>query len=191
MSITSPEHEFVSKFLTLATLNQPELSKDYKKPLQQVNSLGVALPALRYKYHAKKSNKTENDRGLKLKLKNIKPPKFILEKEFSRNDTVRQVKEFLISEGKAEQLSQLKLLIKGKVLHDSGILSEVAEDEATVTVMISKAEATQQQKEPTQVEKPLQVPWEAIRNALSHEWKDSQQVALALQRLQKGWDLTN
>ncbi|GAV52806.1 hypothetical protein ZYGR_0AI00880 [Zygosaccharomyces rouxii] len=190
MSIASPEHEFVSKFLTLATLNQPVLPKDYKKPLHQVNSLGVALPALRYKYHAKKSNKDDNDKGLKLVLKNIRPPKFTLENEFGRNDTVRQVKEFLISEGKAQQLSQLKLLLKGKVLHDSGILSELLEDEATITVMISKAEAVQQPEEPTPVKEPLQIPWEAIENTLAREWNDSQQVELALQRLQRGWDLT-
>ncbi|CAR26816.1 ZYRO0C02178p [Zygosaccharomyces rouxii] len=190
MSIASPEHEFVSKFLTLSTLTQPVLPKDYKKPLQQVNSLGVALPALRYKYHSKRSNKEDNAKGLKLILKNIKPPKFTVENEFGRNDTVRQVKEYLISEGKAQQFGQVKLLFKGKVLHDSGILSEVIEDGATITVMISKPEVVQQQEEPTPVKNSLQIPWEAIEKTLAHELKDSHQTALALQRLQKGWDMT-
>lgn len=188
--MASPEHEFVSKFLTLATLNQPVLPVDYRKPLQQVNSLGVALPALKYKYHSKKINKHNNDKGLKLVLKNIKPPKFTLEHVFSSNDTVRQVKELLISEGKAQHLGQLKLLLKGKVLHDSGILSELLENEAIITVMISKLEAVQPQEEPTTTTKTLQVPWKAIENTLSREWDDSQQAALALQRLQRGWNLT-
>ncbi|GCE99948.1 hypothetical protein ZYGM_001954 [Zygosaccharomyces mellis] len=188
--MASPEHEFVSKFLTLATLNQPVLPADYKKPLQQVNSLGVALPALKYKYHSKKTNRHNNDKGLKLVLKNIKPPKFTLEHVFSCNDTVRQVKELLISEGKAQQSSQLKLLLKGKVLHDSGILSELLENEATITVMISKLEAVQPQEEPTTTRKILQVPWKAIENTLAQEWDDPQQAALALERLQRGWNLT-
>lgn len=195
MSIVSPEQEFVSKFLTLATLSPPALSKDYKKPLQQVNSLGVALPALKYKYHAKRSNDGNDGKRLKLVLKNIKAPKFVLESEFGRNDTVRQVKEYLVHEGKAQQLGQLKLLLKGKVLHDTGILSELIDNEATITVMISKPGIVQQDQQHQEVtvalqEKPLEVPWQAIAKTLSAELQDFHQVELTLQRLQRGWELT-
>ena len=190
--MTSPEHEFVSKFLTLATLSQPVLPSDYKKPLLQVNTLGVALPALKYKYSPKKWLKSANSqKSLKLTLKNIRPPKFTLDHEFDPNDTVYQVKEYLISEGKAQEANQLKLLLKGKVLHDSELLSGLNTDTAIITVMISRVNKPDiSTQEPSiQTQYPMTLPWKAIESALSSELKDSQQVASALARLQKGWKM--
>lgn len=190
--MTSPEHEFVSKFLTLATLSQPVLPSDYRRPILQVNTLGVALPALKYKYSPKKGLKTaSSQKSIKLTLKNIRPPKFTLDHEFDPNDTVYQVKEYLISEGKAQEANQLKLLLKGKVLHDSELLSGLNIDTAIITVMISRVNkpdiSTQEPSTPTQY--PMTLPWKAIESALTSEFKDSQQVASALARLQKGWEM--
>lgn len=194
--MTSPEHDFVSRFLTLATLSQPVLPSDYKKPLVQINSLGVALPALKYKYNPKKSSSTISPGHdvIKLTLKSVRAPKFVFDHEFDRNDTVHEVKESLVSEGKAQEVNQLKLLLKGKVLHDSELLSSFNMDSGVITVMISKPptpDPSKQQEDVTSSQSTLKLPWGAIESALDSELKDAKQVALALARLQKGWEMTN
>lgn len=196
---TSPEHDFVSKFLTLATLSEPALPADYKKPLKQVTNLGVALPPLRYKYDPQRSRNAlgggDKNAPIKLTLKSVRPPKFSLECQFSGNDTVSSVKRKLVEEGKAQSSEQLKLLYKGKVLHDSEILSAIIEDAATLNVMISKAASpapAAAAPSTTAAEGPnqAQVPWPEIENTLNLTLGNPTQVAEIIDRLKRGWDLT-
>lgn len=194
---SSPEHDFVSRFLTLATISDPVLPADYKKPLQQVTNLGVALPPLRYKYDPLRNRDISgNGNGtsdLKINLKSVRPPKFSLECQFARNDTVSQVKERLVKDGKAQGTEQLKLLLKGKVLHDSELLSAVVDDTADVNVMISKASSPAAMTPPLKsIPDPVakEVPWKAIERALRSSVADPTEVAETLDRLKRGWELT-
>lgn len=199
--MSSPEYEFVSKFITLASLSEPALPADYKVPLQQVTKLGVALPALKYKYDPKKFRGSKNgldssNRTVSLTLKSIRPPKFSIDQKFSVNDTVYQVKEHLVREGKALQIQQLRLLLKGKVLHDSELLSDAVPEAAIITVMISKPAAPEidgagSKSLPTPAEetKDMEIPWIEIEKALKSKLKTSEQVAEVLDRLKRGYDM--
>lgn len=201
-NMSTPEHEFISRFLTLATLSEPVLPADYRLPLEQVTNLGVALPALKYKYdpiRARKSaaNAGQNAKGnsVTLTLKSIRPPKFSVDYQFPRNDTVYQVKQQLVEAGKAEQPEQLKLLLKGKVLHDSELLSDFVVETATITVMLSKSVSAESSSNATPVpdvpvETNLQIPWKDIEKTLSSNLATPKEVANALDRLKRGWDLT-
>lgn len=194
---SSPEHDFVSKFLTLATISDPALPADYKKPLQQVTNLGVALPPLRYKYDPNRARKAsgddKKDSPIKLTLKSVRPPKFSVECQFARNNTVSQVKQKLIEDGKVQSIEQLKLLLKGKVLHDSELLSGLIEDKATINVLISKAASSAEATPPLDSSPDpvtIQVPWHEIESTLRMSFVDPAQVAKTLDRLKRGWELT-
>ncbi|CCE66281.1 hypothetical protein TPHA_0P01230 [Tetrapisispora phaffii CBS 4417] len=209
-NIQPTELEFVSRFLTLATLSEPVFSKDYQKPLQEVTSLGVALPGLRYKYEPsrvrKNAGSSNNGSGsmsdnasnaIKLTLKSIRAPKFSIEHEFSGNDTVLQVKLFLVNEKKVEQKEQLKLLLKGKVLHDKFLLSDLNVTEATLNVMVSKPVlSTADEVEP---EAPsldsvsptvsYEVPWDEIETLLNNKWNNQEQVFKALKKMKTNYEM--
>ncbi|CCH59663.1 hypothetical protein TBLA_0B08480 [Henningerozyma blattae CBS 6284] len=136
--MSSSEAEFAQNFITLATLNKPTLSRDYKKPLSEVNQLGVALPPLKYRYRTRNKNTSSSKSSVKLTLKSVRPPKFSIQQDFNSHDTVTEVKQFLVNSEKVQQIGQLKLLLKGKVLHDSVSLSELDITEAVINVMVSK-----------------------------------------------------
>lgn len=199
--MSTPEHEFISRFLTLATLSEPILPADYKIPLQRVTNLGVALPALKYKYDPIRARNSVANAGqnakannVTLTLKSIRAPKFSLDHQFSRNDTVYQVKQQLIDAGKAEQPEQLKLLLKGKVLHDSELLSDVVADTATITVMFSKSVSAESSSNASPaadvpVGTDLKIPWKEIEKTLSVNLATPKEVADAIDRLKRGWDL--
>ncbi|EJS41830.1 YOL111C [Saccharomyces arboricola H-6] len=210
-SASGPEHEFVSKFLTLATLSGPKLPKSHIKPLTEVANLGVPLPTLKYKYkqnHAKKLKLQHGQQGqaeavVHLTLKRIQAPKFAIEHDFSPSDTVLQLKQQLISEDKASHLSEIKLLLKGKVLHDKLFLSDLKIEPAnsTITVMIKpnpaiakESEVTDSTSSPSPVTTPVQesvVPWDDIEALLNDKFKNDRPVAKQIMdRLQKGWSLT-
>lgn len=194
--MASPELDFVSRFLTLATLSSPVLPADYKLPLQQVSNQGVALPPLKYKYDPKRSRSSASGENspLTLTLKSVRPPKFSLECQFSGKDTVLQVKQRLVEEGKAQGTENLKLLLKGKVLHDSELLSGLTSDVATINVMISK---TAQPATPPPTAQPevtpepsaIQMPWNEIEKILNSNLTDPAEAQNALDRLKKGWEL--
>ena len=111
-SVRGPEHEFISKFLTLATVSEPKLPKSYIRPLKDVTNLGVPLPTLKYKYkqnHAKKlklqqDQQVQADTVVHLTLKKIQAPKFSIEHDFSPSDTILQIKQHLIEKEKALSL---------------------------------------------------------------------------------------
>lgn len=139
--MSAPELEFINNFITLGTLNTPALPAEYRKPLSEVTQLGVALPALKYRYRARKqvsADESSASKKIKLTLKSIRAPKFSIEQEFPAHETIGFVKQFLIEEGKAQAIEQLKLLLKGKVLHNTVLLSDPKLDGAVLTVMITK-----------------------------------------------------
>ena len=218
-AIQVPEREFVNKFLTLATLNEPALSASYQKPLREVSALGVALPALKYRYSSSRAKRSaldargaDTDAGsVSLTLKSVRNPKFALEHAFAKSDTVLAAKELLVSEGKAVQLGQLKLLLKGKVLHDNLLLSELGVDKAVVNVMISApkpgeeapvatektaktpAVAAPQDDEPVQESiadaENAVVPWDDIEALLKSKLTRPSEANFVFDRLKRGWDL--
>ena len=205
------ERDFTTKFLTLASLNEPVLSANYQKPLKDVTTLGAALPALKYRYNPNRAKRvhttdSENENGVKLTLKSIRNPKFVISNSFNKNDTVLQVKEFILKEEKVEQVEQLKLLLKGKVLHDNLLLLELGTEDATINVMVS---APKPQTNPTTVpttqstpvvdDEPVQesisdlesiiLPWNDIETLLQSKLKNAEEVNYTIDRLKKGWNL--
>lgn len=202
------EHEFANKFLTLATLNEPVFASNYQKPLQEVNALGVALPALKYRYDPKRVRRSNQgipadaNCTISLTLKSIRNPKFTVSKQFAKTETVLQIKQFLVEDGKVEQIEQLKLLLKGKVLHDNILLLELNVDEAVVNVMVSAPkpnskpvdEAEIIETEPSQESiadlENLNVPWNDIESLLREKFPNIEEANYAIERLQKGWNLT-
>lgn len=202
------DRDFVNKFLVLATINAPEYSSSYQKPLRQVDTLGVALPPLKYKYNPKRRGDTgvttsSSSNKVKLTLKSVRPPKFSIEHEFNEEETILQVKEFIKEQEQTiKQLGQLKLLIKGKVLHDSTLLVDlpVKQDNVVVNVMISKP-VVQEEMDPEDI--PLEqtpivpepeprqsiIPWDDIKQVLKSKYPSEEESNKVLERLQKGWEL--
>ncbi|AJT72809.1 AHL_G0048450.mRNA.1.CDS.1 [Saccharomyces cerevisiae] len=207
-SASGPEHEFVSKFLTLATLTEPKLPKSYTKPLKDVTNLGVPLPTLKYKYKQNRAKKLklhqdqqgQDNAAVHLTLKKIQAPKFSIEHDFSPSDTILQIKQHLISEEKASHISEIKLLLKGKVLHDNLFLSDlkVTPANSTITVMIKpnptiskEPEAEKSTNSPAPAPpQELTVPWDDIEALLKNNFESDQAaVRQVMERLQKGWSL--
>lgn len=210
------DRDFVNKFLVLATINPPQLSSSYQRPLKDVKTLGVALPPLKYKYMPQKrfGNDTTNNNTsihsptatIKLTLKSVRQPKFSIEHDFNMNQTVLQVKEFIQQhESTIKQLNQLKLLIKGKVLHDSTLLVDLPvkeQDNVIVNVMISKPSVPEKKEEqdpkdpsidqmiPSSTQEATTVPWDVIEQVLVETYPTKQEAASVYERLKKGWKLT-
>ncbi|KAK5959875.1 Mdy2p PWA37_002945 [Arxiozyma heterogenica] len=208
--------DFVNKFLVLATINPPQLSSSYQRPLKDVKTLGVALPPLKYKYNPQKrlGNDTATDSisdgnqpaTVKLTLKSVRQPKFSIEHDFNVNQTVLQVKEFIQQhESTIKQLNQLKLLIKGKVLHDSTLLVDLPikeQDNVIVNVMISKPLIPDKKEEqdpedpsidqilPSSTQQKTAVPWDVIEQVLIDTYSTKQEATSVYERLKRGWDLT-
>lgn len=197
--MNTPEYQFVTKFLTLATLNEPKYSSNYQKPLNQVESIGVALPALKYKYDpnrvAKRSGAAVND--VELNLKSVRPPKFNITDKFSGNATVFTVKQRIVQEGHCRHVESIKLLLKGKVLQDNTILSDLGITSAAVTVMIAKEAAETSANTtadastatPTSQPTPASVPWEDIQTLLKQKISNGEEAAAMFDQLQRGWEL--
>ncbi|SCU80799.1 LAFA_0C01222g1_1 [Lachancea sp. 'fantastica'] len=191
--MTSPEKDFINKFVALATLRQSALSSDSKKPLQDVTNLGVALPALRYKYNHKRARKSAGaDSVVQLRLKSVRAPKFVHSKAFSATQTIYQVKRFLVEvEDSIVDSSQLKVLLKGKVLHDNMLVSDLKVEEADLVIMVSKAQQSPPvtSQESTQLAS-VEVPWNKIKSLLHAEISDAAIAESVFERLQKGWQST-
>lgn len=194
------EKEFVSKFLTLASLNEPKLDSSYRKPLREVGSLGVSLPPLKYKYDPSKS-RCRSKSSIEVSLKSIKAPKFSHVQLFEATDTINRVKEFLIEkEAEIYYTSQIKLLLKGKVLHDSQLLSDLGSENLALIAMVSKVEPPAEpepdlelvnldQESKDLVGSDIQLPWKEISELL-HFKLGAVEANSALERLRKGWELS-
>ncbi|SCU84516.1 LAMI_0C07778g1_1 [Lachancea mirantina] len=197
--MSTPEKEFITRFLSLATINPPLLASNYKKPLQAVETLGVALPPLRYKYDANKNKNSGNwsDGEIHLSMKSIRPPKFALSRSFLGNNTIYQVKAFIVMQEEAvHDATQLKVLLKGKVLHDNLLLSDLKVSEAQLTVLVAKPEpnAPNNKNETSSTmetsKAKLMVPWKDIRSILLQKLEDETTAQEIFNRLQRGWEVT-
>jgi len=208
-TLSVSEKEFTSKFLTLATLNEPVLPSNYQKPLKDVSALGVALPALKYRYNPKRAKKNLENSSLvndqangevSLVLKSIRNPKFVLTQTFQTSDTILQIKEFLLNEKKVEQLGQLKLLLKGKVLHDNILLLELdSSSDIVINVIISAPKPITETTLDNGDNEPVQesiadlenvtLPWNDIETLLNSKLNNPEEVNFAMDRLKKGWNL--
>ena len=218
------ESDFISKFLTLATLSESSIPSNFQKPQDEITTLGVALPPLRYRYNPAKSrdkhhkvNAVSEADNINVTLKSIRHPKFMLSQEFSSLDTVGHIKKFLLNTDKIQELGQVKLLLKGKVLHDNTLLSELSLGDTAVTVVISKPSGTsgnvasvtpaapvpEVSEVPMEVSKPeddidmdepeeareIEMPWDAIEGLLRQRFVNPNEVHDAMERLRKGWEL--
>lgn len=211
------ETDFITKFLTLAALNEPALPSNYRKPLQQVNNLGIALTPLKYKYDPSKSRKKAVPQNVEVSIKSIKAPRFSHVKSFEPTATFGQVKEFLVeTEPEIVGASQIKLLLKGKVLHDTQLVSDLSKDKLALIAMVSKAEkpvetpaaaAAAAAPEPAAADpEPMDIdeadpqlnlpttdsialPWDKIRDLLETSLGDPEVTKIAVERLQRGWEL--
>ncbi|AET39007.1 Mdy2p Ecym_3530 [Eremothecium cymbalariae DBVPG len=199
--MTTAERDFVTRFLTLTSINEPALSKDYFKPLEEIQELGLSLKPLNYKYDHKRVKLAESQQpnDIEITIKSIKPPKFNHTKVFKPNNTVLEVKAFLksIEKGVSEDV-EIKLLLKGKVLHDSLLLSDLKAAKVLLTAMIAKAKApsavpkTKSDSEPVVVEAAdfeVGVPWDKIHDVLAGVFKDDLTTSTTLDRLRRGWEL--
>jgi hypothetical protein len=149
------------------------------------------------------TSKLDRKKSINAHFKSIKSPKFTAELDINLEDSVYRVKESLITEVaelKGFATSQIKFLIKGKVIQDSSLIGNVVgEEDADVkfTVMISgKPEEVDQDPEDADIaailpetEREVVLPWADIAKVL----KDSgiTDVEGTLLKLQKGWELAN
>lgn len=125
-----------------------------------------------------------------------------------------QIKEFLVeTEPEIYTTGQIKLLLKGKVLHDTQLVSDLNQDKISLVAMVSKAEKpveTAPLPKPAQEPEPelelmdvdmedpqldlssqtdIDLPWDKIRTVLESSL-DASTASVALGRLQKGWELS-
>ena len=169
------------------------------------------MPALKYRYNPNRAKRvhtsdSENQNDIKLTLKSIRNPKFVIINNFNKNDTILQIKESILKEGKVEKIEQLKFLLKGKVLHDNLLLLELGTEEATINVMVSAPKPQTNsssvpitQSTPVPDEEPVQesiadlenisLPWNEIEILLQGKLKNAEEVNFAVERLKKGWNL--
>lgn len=204
MAETLPEKDFVTKFLSLAALSEPALPSSYQKPLQEVSSLGVALPPLKYRYDPKRVKRSDSEgskaiQSVKLTLKSVRP-KFIIEHSFDATSTIYQVKEYVIKNSEVHQIGQLKMLLKGKVLHDSALLADFKKADVVINIMVSKPviidednigspELQPLDKKQNTQKKQLSIPWEDIEALLKNKFNNEADAKSAILRLKRGWDL--
>lgn len=193
-AVPQSEKEFTSNYLTLLSLSSTpyKYPLDYKKDIREIKGLGVKLPNLPVQKKKSSSSSTVVRQCI---FKSIKPPKFNVTLSASSTDTVYQVKSELAKHADLTNVepSQIKLLLKGKVIQDASLLSDIADsgEEIKFTVIVS-APIAQASEELTQSATPLPVqrielPWAEIKALLASKGVDS---AAAIARLQHGWELT-
>ncbi|CCH44931.1 Ubiquitin-like protein MDY2 [Wickerhamomyces ciferrii] len=210
------EKEFASNYLTLLSISDSNivLEDSYKKDLKEIKTLGIKLPNLP---NPKKSNDrdlisngSQDGKLVNVTFKSIKPPRFNINSKINSNITIFKIKSDLIkSQNELRELdpSQLKFLVKGKVIQDSSLLSSIlgTDEEITFTVMINKSNTPTpipssgsndndniNDDEPEisnidQIKPEIQIPWNDIGELLKSKGLDS---TVVISRLQKGWELT-
>lgn len=217
MVMNDDERQFVSNILTLLSVSDAEkvIDDDYRKDLNELERLGVNLPKLP---NAKKPlNKLEqtgagegSDSGLqnsiessnfskliKVGVKSIKPPRFNTEIECPIKNTIHEVKQQLIESKSLAGLqpTEIKLLLKGKVISDSTLLGSLITDELDIkfTAMINKsavsepaATAEQTSVSETPTISSTSIPWEDILKLLQE--KNVSDPAEVIERFKKGWN---
>ena len=117
-----------------------------------------------------------------------------------KNKKLGQIKEFLLNEKKVEQLGQLKLLLKGKVLHDNILLLELdSSSDIVINVIISAPKPITETTLDNGDNEPVQesiadlenvtLPWNDIETLLNSKLNNPEEVNFAMDRLKKGWNL--
>ncbi|KAH3683454.1 hypothetical protein WICPIJ_005573 [Wickerhamomyces pijperi] len=209
----STELDFAQTFLSLLSttnnvdathLQRPQFITAH--PPQQPK-----LPIAKQRSSSKPSSTEES--SVAVVCKSIRPPRFAIEVNCSSGETVYNVKTKLTqSSGKPANLidaSQLKFLIKGKVIQDSTLLSSLinqfGEEIITFTVMISEYEGpahesvqetpaaaaaststSTQTTEQSKQDSLADADWETVHHLLTagNVRED------ILERVRKGWNLT-
>ncbi|CDR47111.1 CYFA0S28e01002g1_1 [Cyberlindnera fabianii] len=191
-AVAQSESQFASTFLTLLSVSESTagLSKDYKKDLRELSGIGVKLPNLPITKKSLNSTQTSSN-VYKFTIKSIKAPKFNVTLDAASTDTIYQLKTKLCTTAdlKGYEPSSIKLLLKGKVLQDGSLVSDVtssSEEELKVTALIgAKPEAPATVQPETTQEREL--PWDQIKDLLEAGGFDGDST---ITRLQRGWRLT-
>lgn len=200
-SATQSEREFASNYLTLLSVSDSKIviPADYRKDLKDISTLGIKLPKLPVSKKQVNGDSNDSDQLIDVTFKSIKPPRFNTSFKSSTSNTLFEVKTLLVkNEANLQGItqSQIKLLVKGKVIQDSVLLGSVAngEEQVTFTVMINKDKtsdstpvSTPEPSTITPITKEIELPWDEIKVLLQEKGIDA---SSAITRLQKGWELT-
>ncbi len=200
-SATQSEREFASNYLTLLSVSDSKIviPADYRKDLKDISTLGIKLPKLPVSKKQVNGDSNDSDQIIDVTFKSIKPPRFNVSFKSSTSNTLFEVKTLLVkNEANLQGItqSQIKLLVKGKVIQDSVLLGSVAngEEQVTFTVMINKDKtsdstpvSTPEPSTITPITKEIELPWDEIKVLLQEKGIDA---SSAITRLQKGWELT-
>jgi hypothetical protein len=193
LTTASTEKKFVSTYLALLGVSDSsqKFPEDFKRDIKEIKGLGVKLPNLPVTKNPQSENRTATD--VKCTVKSIKPPRFNLSQTSKSTDTVYHLKCQLC---KSQELSgfepsQIKLLVKGKVIQDASFLGDLVENgdlklTAIVSASDSKASTMQPVEPAVQSVEPV-LPWSEIRVLLESKGLDANS---AITRLQRGWELT-
>ncbi|CUM68296.1 uncharacterized protein PRCAT00006018001 [Priceomyces carsonii] len=203
--VTSNERQFVSTYLELINLSQEvDPSKFYSSAdYYKIDSLGPTLPQMNVNL-PKAKQLIDTKSMITLKFVSIKPPyKFISQlTEVPLSSTVYSVKKSLIADQlKNEEItpSNIKLLLKGKVIQDTSLLSSlpVTDDEMAFKVMISAPvpsastpKSTTPESEDPDVSEPitiLDITWNKIYEILKSDLGSDLKASDALSKLKANW----
>jgi hypothetical protein len=194
LTTVSNEKKFVSTYLALlAVSDSPQkFPEDFKRDIKEIKGLGVKLPNLPVTKNSQSENRTAAD--VKCTVKSIKPPRFNLSQTSKSTDTVYHLKCQLC---KSQELSgvepsQIKFLVKGKVIQDASFLGDLVEngEDLKLTAIVSAGDSkatTMQPVEPAVQSVEPVLPWSEIKVLLESKGLDA---SSAVTRLQRGWELT-
>jgi len=198
------EREFASNYLALLSVSESKIviSPDYRKDLKDITTLGIKLPNLPNKKKAVNESNDASEKRVEASFKSIRPPRFNISFETAASNTIFEIKTTLTKHDELQGVSpsEIKLLVKGKVIQDSVLLNSITsgEDKVSFTVMINKDSSKSVSPAPTSEPdvstidsntkiEPQTLPWDDIKKLLEQKGIDSTTV---IDRLQKGWELT-
>lgn len=202
MSDSQSEKQFASNFLALLAVSDSNIviSADFRKDLKDISTLGIKLPNLPNPKKQLNSSNESLEQAIEVTFKSIKPPRFNVSMKTSSSNTIFEVKTALVKNQQdtlhSIDPSQIKLLVKGKVIQDSVLLSSIinGDEQVTFTVMINK-DASRTSTPPSATESSsispatsdIPLPWDEIKELLQQKGIDATKVVA---RLQQGWELT-
>ena len=127
------ERQFISTYAELMNLSKDAPSDIYysTQDYNKLASLGPSLPKFSYKLPTGLVSSPETvSTTISLKIKSIKPPfKFTTDLQVSSTTSIYKVKDLLIENTdslKGLKPTEIKLLLKSKVLQDTSVLSLIA-----------------------------------------------------------------
>lgn len=130
------DKEFAKTYLQLISLDEKVSDFNTIQSYSSIDSLGPSLPHFKYPLPIVEDAESEVKK-VTVTLKSIKPPKFSVSLDFPDSDTIYKVKTTLIEkESLAVEAADIKFLVKGKVVQDATVLSEL--DNLSFMCMIAK-----------------------------------------------------